>query len=248
MKKIILIIIILLSINVYASGGTLKQNSIIECNGVYYGNHGKPLHWHKAKMEKGMWVTDGEEVDIPSCYIKPINTFLEVVFSKCIDGDTAKLMVNGEEKTVRFLAINTPEVASNLKEEEPFGKEASNYTCNSLKKANRITLEFDSNSEKEDKYGRILAFIYVDDELLEAKLIENGLAKVDYIYGDYAHVDDLRKLENTARENKIGIWSESHADIIDDEKEETEEETITWEYIIYYIFKIIYTFITKIFA
>ncbi len=248
MKKILFIIVILLSINVCASGGTLKQSSIIECNGEYYGNHGNPLHWHKAKMVKGNWVTDGEETVIPPCYIKPINSYEEVTFSKCIDGDTAKLIVGGKEKTVRFLAINTPEVASNLKEEEPYGNEARDYTCKMLKEAKKITLEYDSNSDKEDKYGRILAFVYVDDELLEAKLIENGLAKVDYIYGDYAHVDDLRQLESLAKDNNLGMWNNNNADIKNDSVEEKAEENMTISDIIYYIIRIIYTFIAKIFA
>ncbi len=248
MKKFLFIIIILFSINVFASGGTLKQNSIIECNGVYYGNHGNPLHWHKAKMVKDKWVSDGEETEIPPCYIKPINSFKEVAFSKCIDGDTAKLIVDNKERTVRFLAINTPEVASNLKEAEPFGKEASEYTCKMLKEAKKITLEYEANSDVEDKYGRILAFVYADDELIEAKLIENGLAKVDYIYGDYAHVEELRKIEETARNNNIGIWGNTHADVISGSNVEDESENLTIIDIIYYIIRIIYTFITKIFA
>ena len=245
MKKIILLLILIFSINVYASGGTLKQNSIIECNGQYFGNHGNPLHWHKAKKINDIWVTDGEEVDVPNCYIKTINTFEVVKFSKCIDGDTAKLLINNEEKTVRFLAINTPEIDSSLKTEEPFGKEASEYTCNSLKKAKKITLEYDSNSDKVDKYGRVLAFVYVDDELLEMKLIERGLAKVDYIYGDYAHIDELRKVENIAREGNIGIWENNNGDITINE--ENKKNNTIWQ-IIYYILQIIYLFITKIFA
>ena len=247
MKRFVMFIIIFLCINVYASGGTLKQNSIIECNGKYYGNHGKPLHWHRAKKVNNIWVTDGEEVEIPACYIKPINSYVDVQFSKCIDGDTAGFIINGEDKIVRFLAINTPEIKTNLKEGEPLGKEASDFTCNHLKKANKITLEYDSNSDKEDKYGRILAFVYVDDELLEKLLIQNGLAKVDYIYGDYAHVDELREIELVAKENNLGIWEINNGDIIDDTKENDDQYSNIWR-TIYYLIRIIYTFITKIFA
>ncbi len=247
MKKILFILIFFININIFASGGTLKQNSIIECNGEYYGNHGNPIHWHKAKLVKDMWVSDGEVVEIPACYIKPINTFEEVTFSKCIDGDTAKLIVQGKEKTVRFLAINTPEVASNLKDEEPYGKEASDYTCNALKNAHKITLEYDGNSDKEDKYGRILAFVFVDDELLESKLISNGYAKVDYIYGDYNHLEDLKKEEEKAKNKKIGIWSEEEIlpDTIDDANT---EEMSTFEKIIYAIYKIFNFIFTELFA
>lgn len=249
MRKVFLILMLLLCIDVYASNGILKQKSIIECNGEYYGNHANPLHWHKAKLVGDKWVSDGDIVSIPPCYIKPINTFEDVSFSKCIDGDTAKFFINNEEKTVRFLAINTPEVESNLKKSEPYGKEASDFTCKSLKKAKKITLEYDSNSEKEDKYGRILAFVYVDDILLESKLIENGYAKVDYIYGDYAHVDKLKEIEKIAQDKKIGIWSldDNLPDII--EKEENNNQIFEIiEVIIEYLFKIISFVINKVFA
>lgn len=248
MRKIFFILIIFINIGVFASGGTLKQNSIIECNGEFYGNHGNPLHWHKAKIVKDMWVSDGEIVDVPSCYIKPVNSYEEVIFSQCIDGDTAKFIVNGKEKTVRFLAINTPEVASNLKEEEPFGNEASKFTCNNLKNAHKITLEYDANSDKEDKYGRILAFVFVDSELLESKLISNGYAKIDYIYGDYNHLDELRELENIAKKNKIGIWNDEEAlpDVPD--VNDSNEEMSILERIIYVVIRIFYFIYTKIIA
>ena len=246
MKKMLFILIFFVNINIFASGGTLKQNSIIECNGEFYGNHGNPIHWHKAKLVKDMWVSDGEIVEVPSCYIKPINSFEVASFSKCIDGDTAKLIIQNKERTVRFLAINTPEVASNLKEEEPFGKEASNYTCNALRNAHKITLEYDGNSDKEDKYGRVLAFVFVDGELLESKLIANGYAKIDYIYGDYNHLEELKKEEEIAKNKKIGIWSdEVLPDIIDDSNN---QEMNVFEKIIYIIYKIFDFIFTEIFA
>ena len=248
MRKILFILIFFINIGVLASGGTLKQNSIIECNGEYFGNHGSPLHWHKAKIVNEKWVSDGEEVDIPSCYIKPVNTYENVEFSSCIDGDTAKFIIGNEERTVRFLAINTPEVASNLKEEEPYGKEASEFTCNALKSASKITLEYDSNSDREDKYGRVLAFVHVDDELLESLLISNGYAKVDYIYGDYNHLDELRNLEKEAKNNKIGIWNDEEVlpDVV--ESDNNEESMSTLENIIYTFFRIIYFIFTNLFA
>ena len=250
MKKILFILILFIYASVFASGGTLKQSSIIECNGEYYGSHGTPTHWHKAKLDNKsqMWVSDGGEVDIPPCYIKPINTYENVTFSQCIDGDTAKFIVQGEERTVRFLAINTPEVASNLKEEEPWGNEASNYTCNILKNAKKITLEYDSNSDKEDRYARILAFVHVDDKLLESLLISNGYAKVDYVYGDYNHLDELREQENIAKDKKIGIWSDE--EILPDkvDKDNEENNMSTFEKAFYLFLKVIYYLFTKVFA
>ena len=67
-------------------------------------------------------------------FIFPISVFAkeEVTLAKCVDGDTANFNLNGEVIKARFLAIDTPE---STKEKEPYGKEASNYTCETLTKA-----------------------------------------------------------------------------------------------------------------
>lgn len=133
-------------------------------------------------------------------------------FSKCVDGDTADLVINSEVKKVRFLAVDTPETKHPTKGEEPFGKEASNYTCKSLKKAKKIEIEYDEGSDKEDKYERQLVWVFVDGDLLQAKLVEKGLAKVAYLYGDYKYTDKLKKIEKTAKKEKVGIWGDYKED------------------------------------
>ena len=76
----------------------------------------------------------------------------KALFSKCVDGDTAYFLVNENEIKVRFLAIDTPESVSTNVSEQPFGKEASDYTCNKISNADEIVLEYEKN--KTDKYGR----------------------------------------------------------------------------------------------
>ena len=201
--------------SVYATSGPIKQDSIISCNGKYYGNHGNPLHWHEVVKKDDKWVSVSKETSIPSCYIKPVNEMEKVKFSKCSDGDTAKFIINNEEKKVRFLAIDTPEIDKH----DPYSKEASDYTCNALKKANEIYLEYDSNSDKEDKYGRVLAFVHVDGVLLQKDLVEHGYAKVAYIYGDYNYVSELKEVEEAAKTKKIGIWEEVLGDVESTEKD-----------------------------
>lgn len=245
MKKIrviIFIFLLMLFINVKASNGPVKQNSIIECNGTYYGKHGNPSHWHIVRNHDGKWISVGEEVKLPPCYIKVPNEKEKVTFSKCSDGDTAWFIINGVSKKVRFLAVDTPEIGEKA---EPFGKEASDYTCNAIKNAKEIYLEYDGASDKEDKYGRVLAFVYVDGKLLEKDLIESGLAKVAYIYGDYEHVDELRKEEELAKGKKIGIWSDI---ILPDEISSEQENNQQEKNVIIEIFNIIFDILKKIFA
>lgn len=136
------------------------------------------------------------------------NKKIPVTFSKCVDGDTAKVILNQKEITVRFLAIDTPETKHPQKGEEPFGKEASNYTCNKLKKANKIELEYDGK-EKTDKYNRHLAWVFVDDSLLQKELIQKGYAEVAYLYDDYKYTKILQKEESLAKLEKCGKWNDS---------------------------------------
>lgn len=132
---------------------------------------------------------------------------MSVKFSECIDGDTAKFKYKDEIITARFLAIDTPETKHPKKGEEPFGKEASEYTCKKLKNAEKIRLEFDDDSDELDKYDRYLVWVFVDDDLLQKELVRKGLASVAYLYGDYKYTNELEEVEQLAEEEKLGIWS-----------------------------------------
>lgn len=132
------------------------------------------------------------------------NTREEAELVKCVDGDTTHLKVGNEVLKVRYLAIDTPEYT---KEKEPYGKEASECVCKLLSEADKIELEYDDGSEKTDKYGRTLAWVYADDRLVQIELVQQGLAEVKYIYGDYAYTDNLQKAQKAAQADKLNIWS-----------------------------------------
>lgn len=128
---------------------------------------------------------------------------VEVQLDKCVDGDTAWFIYQNKSSKFRFLAINTPESTNKI---EPYGKDASKFTCNLLSQANIIEVEFDPNSNKKDKYDRYLAWIFVDGELIQEKLLEKGYAEIKYIYGDYLYLDRLKKIENSAKQKELGIF------------------------------------------
>ena len=132
-----------------------------------------------------------------------------VTFKECVDGDTAKFNVNGEKKTARFLAIDTPETVKPNTAVQPYGKQASEYTCSALTNAKKIELENDPNATK-DKYGRILVWVWVDDSLLNDDLVKLGLAKVAYLYDDYTYTSELKEDELVAKAQKLNIWSDKN--------------------------------------
>lgn len=143
-----------------------------------------------------------------------------VTFAKCVDGDTIKVKKDSKEYSVRLLAVDTPETVKRGANIEPFGKEASQYTCKQITNAKEIVLEYDPNSQQQDKYGRLLAWVYVDHELLQAKLIEQGYAEVAYLYDNYLYTKQLQQLQKQAQEAKKGMWSLSEDEregcVIDD--------------------------------
>lgn len=134
----------------------------------------------------------------------------KVTLDSCIDGDTARFIIKDEVRTVRFLSIDAPEIAHDDVSAEPFGEEASIFTCNMLTNASVIKLEYDSKSDKEDKYGRVLAWVFVNDDLLQEKLVSEGLAEVKYVYKDYKYSSHLKDVELEAKNKGAGLWATSH--------------------------------------
>lgn len=262
------VILLFGSTTVYAHGGNISgyndkySDKIIEYNGEYYGYHKEndEIHYHKVEwnQEKQRWQIKDSTIYYDENFniIKDNNTEnkkIEVTLNRVIDGDTAvfNMSNNDEPVTVRFLAINTPESTSKV---EPYGKEASKFTEEKLKNSKKIVLEYDNNSTETDKYNRQLAWIWVDDELLQELLIENGLAKVDYIYGNYKYVNLLEDKEQKVKKSKIGIWQDGiQEEVVDTESNITIDDNESGNIIINLIFIIcgmiilgIGTFIAKI--
>lgn len=131
----------------------------------------------------------------------------KAIFSKCVDGDTIKILLDNKEYTVRMLAVDTPESVHPTKGVEYYGKEASNYTCEKVKNAKKIEIEYDNNSDKMDKYDRLLVWVFTDGELLQQDLITNGYAQIAYLYGDYKYTKELEKAQELASAKNIGIWN-----------------------------------------
>ena len=152
---------------------------------------------------------------------------IKIDFDSCVDGDTIKAKIDGDVSTIRFLAVDTPETVHPKKKVEPFGKEASNYTCNRVKNAKKLELEYDPGSDKIDKYKRTLGRIYVDNSLLQKELIEKGYAKVAYIYGNYLYTDELKDIEHGVKNKKIGVWSVSNDTSYTKENTESEGKSIS---------------------
>lgn len=143
-------------------------------------------------------INDSEVTDT----ITDTANLMEAEVTTITDGDTFRIRTNeGNTEKVRMLLIDTPEIGE---QPEPYALEAREYT-EELLGGQTIHLEFDESER--DQYGRLLAYVYVDDRMVNELLLEQGLARVAVFPPDTRYVDDFREIESKAREAKLRVWS-----------------------------------------
>lgn len=126
---------------------------------------------------------------------------------KAVDGDTISVKYEGKTEKVRFLLVDTPETSHPRLGVQPFGPEAKAFTKDIVEKAKKLELEFDIGPNR-DKYSRLLAYVYADGKMVQELLLEQGLARVAYIYQpNVRYVDKFNDLQSISRKKAIGIWS-----------------------------------------
>jgi micrococcal nuclease len=120
--------------------------------------------------------------------------------ARVIDGDTL-LLSNGER--VRLIGVDTPELHHPLKPVQYFAREASEFT-RSMVEGKRVRLEYERR--KRDKYGRLLAYVYLEDgTLLNAEIIKRGYGFA-YTKYPFRYLDVFRQYQREAREHERGLW------------------------------------------
>ena len=85
---------------------------------------------------------------------------------KVVDGDTIDVVIDlgfdlFKKERVRLAGIDTPESRTRDLEEKKFGLEAKKYLETHLQGANEIIIQ----TEKDGKYGRMLGWITLDDDV-----------------------------------------------------------------------------------
>jgi micrococcal nuclease len=123
------------------------------------------------------------------------------VVARVVDGDT---LVLDSGQRVRLIGVDTPETVHPQRPPEPLGPEASEFTRR-LVEGRPVRLEFDR--ERWDAYQRVLAYVYVDDLLLNEELIRAGLSRA---FTTYPFRSDMqrrfRAAEAEARAGRRGLW------------------------------------------
>ena len=124
--------------------------------------------------------------------------------ARVVDGDT--LVLADSKERIRLIGADTPETVKPNWPVEPWGPEATAFTKQFVS-GGEVRLEFDGPPR--DKYGRMLAFVWVGDRMLSEELIRAGLARAELKYPYSAEKKArFRRAEAEAQSARRGIWSE----------------------------------------
>ena len=128
-----------------------------------------------------------------------------------IDGDTIKVLFQDEEYSVRYIGINTPEMAYGERTGEECAQQATdaNYQL-----VNGQTVRLERDVSDYDGFGRLLRYVYIGDLMINQMLVQAGWAEVVSYPPDTREFERFREIEQDAAAVFVGC----HAfDIFDDD-------------------------------
>ncbi len=165
--------------------------------------------------DKGFNINTSNEGKVSIPFGKSYN-YENILVKRVVDGDTIQLE-NGER--LRLIGIDTPEMHESNKLYRDSRK--SNQDIETIKKLGRMSYEFtkrliegrrvrlEFDVEKHDKYGRLLAYVYLKDGLfVNAEIVKQGFASLMTIPPNVKYADLFKALYQQARENNRGLWAE----------------------------------------
>lgn len=157
------------------------------------------------------WILEAEnrgifDIGIATSTQNTVGVYYDVI--KITDGDTIHISMDGRDETVRLIGINTPETVDPRRAVECFGKEAS-VRIKEIASGKIVRLEYDDSQAVRDTYGRLLAYVYLEDgQMINRKMIAEGYA-YEYTYlTPYHYQQEFRDLQRLAQSAKRGLWAE----------------------------------------
>jgi micrococcal nuclease len=128
--------------------------------------------------------------------------------TRVVDGETLYAEVAGRLEVVRYLEVNAPQIAHPTRGPEPYAA-LTREVNRRLVEGKWIYLVFEG--EPRDRFGRLLAYVWVGDVFVNAMLIHRGFGEAATSttptpYGEY-----FRSLEAGARQDARGFWSDADA-------------------------------------
>jgi micrococcal nuclease len=123
--------------------------------------------------------------------------------SRVIDGDTIEVEIGGQEYTVRYIGVNTPETVDPRRPVECFGREASDFN---QKLVLRKTVGLEIDVSETDAFGRLLRYVWLDGDMVNATLVREGYAQAAAYPPDVKYQDVFLELQAEAAATGRGLW------------------------------------------
>ncbi|MDF3284991.1 thermonuclease family protein [Gordonia sp. N1V] len=123
------------------------------------------------------------------------------------DGDTILVRRHSAVVSVRLIGVDTPETKRPNTPVQCFGPQASAFTTRTVS-GRSVWLESDPVAGARDRYGRTLAYVWLEDgSLLDLELIEQGFGRqYDYHDQPYTYRRQFQAAEAGARAHRSGLW------------------------------------------
>lgn len=137
---------------------------------------------------------------------------LAATITRDIDGDTVVARFdNGTKIDVRLIGVDTPE---EYRPDTPVecGAPAAAASMRRLAEGRRAALITDPTQARFDRYGRLLAYLYVGGRNLDLVQVRRGWGHT-YVYEDpFRQVGSFRRAEALARSESRGVWGRCGGD------------------------------------
>ncbi len=127
----------------------------------------------------------------------------DIKVDRVIDGDT--IVLSGGRR-LRYIGLDAPEVGDRP---QHFGPEASAFNRRLLD-GRKVHLEKDVSEE--DRFGRLLRFVYADGILVNAELVREGYARAKAYPPDTRYTECFAALEQEAQDAGRGMWANVSSD------------------------------------
>ena len=125
------------------------------------------------------------------------------------DGDTIDVRVDGRAERVRYIGIDAPEIAHDGVGGAR-GGEAATRLNRALLGGRHVRLELDR--ERRDRYGRLLAYVWVGDAMINVEMVRRGYARVLTIPPNVRYERWFARAEAEAQAAHLGLWGAGDLD------------------------------------
>jgi endonuclease YncB( thermonuclease family) len=123
-------------------------------------------------------------------------------------GDALYVAVDNRIETVRYIGIRRPDIIHPTRGREPY-EEIVREVNSQLVEGKWVTLFFDA--QPRDRYGQLLAYVYVGKQFVNAELVHRGYAEAATYPPNVRYKEYFLGLEQGARAAGSGLWADRAA-------------------------------------